>query len=134
MPTSPRVTSPRLLAFASSAAMAGADGETRHPTSKNRTRFAVRGLFGYLTTAWVLECLPSKVFRVRAMDPPRPRVLAEPEEVKLRPAMVEDDSALGERDRGMVDVLLATGIRVSSMVDLKVEEVDLDADPRPNPN
>ncbi len=123
-----KVTPQRLLAFASSAAMAGADGEARHPTSNNRTRSAVRGLFGYLTTAWVLERDPAKALRVRAVDPPRPRVLAEPEEVKLRAAVTEDSSSLGERDRLMVDVLLATGIRVSSLVALNVDDVDLDAE------
>lgn len=89
---------------------------------------AVRGLFGDLTTAWVLERDPSKALRVRAVDSPRPRVLADPEEVKLRAAMPEDPSMLSARDQLMVDVLLATGIRVSSLVGLNMDDVDLDAE------
>lgn len=103
-----------------------AGGAPRHQTTVNRTRSAVRGLFDFLVRAWVITADPAKVLRVKAAAPPRPTLLSRTEEEKLLAAIGADPSPEARRDLLMVRVLLATGIRVSSLVALDVADVDVE--------
>ena len=65
------------------------------------------------------------------LDPPKraprfPKTLSEAD-VEALLAAPDDASALGSRDRAMLEVLYATGLRVSELVGLKLYEVDLEA-------
>lgn len=121
------VTPPVLLAFAREPVVTlKADGTARHLATVNRTRTAVRGLFGFLTRSWAIDRDPSRVLRVKAARPARPSVLSREDEVKLLAAMDAAGTWTSRRDSLMVRLLLATGIRLSSLVALDVGDVDLD--------
>ncbi|HJW88734.1 MAG TPA: tyrosine recombinase, partial [Dehalococcoidia bacterium] len=66
---------------------------------------------------------------VELLDSPRlplklPRVLSEPEVEALLQA-VDPSTPLGQRDAALLEVLYATGLRVSELVGLTVKQVDL---------
>jgi len=119
------VTPPQLLAFArSEAVVLRPDGEPRSRNSTNRTRSAVRGLFGFLVRLWVIRADPSRVLRIKAVKPPRPRVLSMGEEVRLLEVVAGEGTVVARRDSLMIRVLLGTGIRLSSLVAMNVEDLD----------
>ena len=121
------VTPPDLLAFAASAIVRmGIHGVIRHQGSINRTRTAVRGLFDFLVRAWAITADPAKVLRVRATAPLRATLLERSAEERLLATIAADPSPEARRDGLMVRLLIATGIRISSLVALDVADVDLE--------
>ena len=103
-----------------------ADGGARDLSSLNRARSAVRGLFGFLMRAWVIERDPSQVLRVKSTQPPPPPVLGRGDEQLLLAAMAAETSWEAQRDRLLVRVLLDTGLRVSSLVGLDAGDIDVE--------
>ena len=121
-------TTPRhLLAFAHSPGLLlRPDGLPRHQGSINRVRTAVRGLFGFLVRSWVLGADPSQVLRVKATRPARPELLSAQDEARLLAAMEADGSWAARRDRLVLRVLLATGLRLSSLLALDLADLDVE--------
>lgn len=115
-----------LLAFAASPAVRELrdGGGPRHPTSVNRTRSAVRGLFDFLVRAWAIERNPALALRVKAAPAPRATLLPAEGEAALLGAIGADSSWEAARDALMVRLLLATGLRVASLVALHAADVD----------
>jgi integrase/recombinase XerC len=103
-----------------------ANGAPRDPSSMNRARSAVRGLFAFLVRAWIIERDPAQVLRVKSTSPPPPEVLAPSAEGRLLDAMGEADSWEAHRDALLVRTLIATGLRVSSLVALDAEDVNVE--------
>lgn len=115
---------------------AGADHVARHlltlrqqglsPRSVARHLSAVRGLYRFLVREGSLDRDPTA--HLEAPHPPRrlPRTLS-PEEAA---ALVESppvDDAIGIRDRALLELLYATGMRASECLALRVEDVNLSA-------
>ena len=121
-------TMPRhLLSFAGSEGVRLlADGRLRHQGSINRMRTAVRGLFGFLVRSWALGADPSQVLRVKATRPARPELLSAQDEARLLAAMEADGSWAARRDRLVLRVLLATGLRLSSLLALDLADLDVE--------
>jgi len=95
------------------------------PATVARAAAAIRGLHRF-AMAWAggrAEALLADAPRV-----PRtlPRPLSEAEVARLLDAP-EGDSPIARRDRAILEVLYATGARVSELVGLDVDAVDLDA-------
>lgn len=93
--------------------------------SRARMLAAVRGLFAFLLREEERETDPSRDIRLPRLGQRLPRSLA-PEEVAalLSPA---DGNALAQRDGAMIELVYATGLRVSEVVSLKVSQVNLEA-------
>jgi len=93
--------------------------------SRARMLAAVRGVFAFLLREEERETDPSRDIRLPRLGQRLPRSLA-PEEVAalLSPA---DGNALAQRDGAMIELLYATGLRVSEVVSLKVSQVNLEA-------
>ena len=93
--------------------------------SRARMLAAVRGLFAFLLREEQRQTDPSRDIRLPRLGQRLPRSLA-PEEVAalLSPA---DGNALAQRDGAMIELVYATGLRVSEVVSLKVSQVNLEA-------
>ncbi|MCB9609822.1 MAG: tyrosine-type recombinase/integrase [Polyangiaceae bacterium] len=102
-----------------------ADGDKRAQVTINRARSAVRGLFGFLVRSWAIPRDPSRVLRVPSTDSAPARILAREEEERLLAVMEASKGEAASRDLLMIRLLLATGIRLGSLVALDSRDVDL---------
>jgi len=95
------------------------------PRSSARALSAIRGFYEHLITAGerkdnpAVNLLPPKLWK------PLPKVLSE-DEVEALLATPDVGTPLGLRDRAMLELLYATGLRVSELVGLTLPQLRLD--------
>ncbi|MCZ7652995.1 MAG: tyrosine recombinase XerC [Thermoanaerobaculia bacterium] len=92
--------------------------------SQGRALAAVRGLFRYACREGVLATDPSRGIRT----PKAPKRIPEhlrPGEVESLLEAPEGDEPLARRDRALLELLYATGLRVSELVSLDWSDLDL---------
>ena len=89
--------------------------------SIQRITSALRGAFSFLLASGSLERDPTEGITAARALPGLPRYLS-PDEVE-RLLAAPDDSPRGLRDRAMLEMLYATGLRVSELVRLRVTDV-----------
>jgi integrase/recombinase XerC len=95
-------------------------------TSMGRHLSALRTFFSFLKREGRMVLNPAKAVGT----PRRERTLPETLSVNEAAAVVEAkgrEGVLGARDRALLELLYATGLRVSELVGLRVEDVDLSA-------
>ena len=85
---------------------------------------SVKGYFRFLVETRVLDNIPMKHIQAPKVVMKEPNILSIPEIEKLINATNKDELK-GVRDRAMLELLYATGIRVSELVSLKVNNVNL---------
>ena len=94
-------------------------------TSVQRKLASLRGLFAWLVQNGRVEADPSRLLKgpkaVRAV----PRFLTTPEVDQLL-AQPFGESAQGQRDRAILEVLYSTGCRVSECAGMRLRDLDLD--------
>jgi len=95
-----------------------------HARSSARTLSSMRRLYQYLVREGVLSVDPSAQIESPKMGRPLPKTLTEQEVERLLNAP-DVGTPLGLRDRAMLEVLYATGLRVSELVGLEVARVSL---------
>lgn len=89
--------------------------------SVQRITSAIRGAYAFLVAGGLLERDPTESITVARALPGLPRYLSLDEVGRLLAA--PDASPLGLRDRAMLEMLYATGLRVSELVGLRVADV-----------
>lgn len=94
-------------------------------TSAARKLAAVRSFFQYCVRRRWLEDNPAKVVATPRLDQHVPGFLSEEETAKLLEIPPTDD-ALGLRDRAILEVFYATGIRVSELVGIGLADVSFE--------
>jgi integrase/recombinase XerD len=94
------------------------------PSSIARKLFTFRRFFDYLLREGVLQEDPTAQIAMPKIHRVPPRSLTEAEVEALLAAPVVS-KPVGNRDRTMLEVLYATGLRVSELVCLRREQVDL---------
>ena len=90
-----------------------------------RAMSSARGYFRYLLDEGRLSVDPTARLAVATRGKSLPKALSE-EYVNTRLASIDSTSALDIRDRLIVEFLYGTGARVSEMIDLEIQDVDLD--------
>ena len=96
------------------------------PRSAARAVASTRGLFRFLVREGRLEASPAEDLHGGRPWPALPRYLT-PDEVDRLIEQPDAATPLGRRDRTMLEVLYATGLRVSELVALKAADVNLSA-------
>jgi integrase/recombinase XerD len=104
----------------------GLMAEGYSPRSVARVVAAVRGFYRFLVLDRVIPQTPAADLRPPRAWPGLPKVLT-PDEVDRLLAAPNPDETRGLRDRAMIELLYATGLRVSELVGLKTNDLDLDA-------
>lgn len=110
----------------SDAATKRPDGRPKRVASVNALRSSLRVFFGFLQEAGVIAVTPARLVRMAHCSPPPPRALRDHEEEKLRAALAVGEGHEAERDRVLFELLLATGVRLSSALALDVPDLDLE--------
>jgi integrase/recombinase XerD len=96
------------------------------PRSAARALAAVRGLHRFFLLEKATDQNPTAVVEAPRSFVPLPHFLTV-EEVDRLLAIPDLKDAIGIRDRAMIEVLYATGLRVSELVSLRLDGVNLDA-------
>jgi len=96
------------------------------PRSVARTVACVRGFYRFLVLEGVIPASPADDVRAPRAWPALPRYLSLAE-VDLLLAQPDTDRPVGVRDRALLELLYATGMRVSELVGLSVGDINLDA-------
>jgi integrase/recombinase XerD len=106
--------------------VAGMMNEGLSPRSVARTVAAVRGFYRFAVLAQHLESNPADDLRGPRAWPSLPKFLAV-EEVETLIRQPDVTTPRGLRDRALVEVLYATGMRVSELVHLRAGDLNLEA-------
>ncbi len=104
----------------------GLMNEGLSPRSVARMVAAVRGFFRFAVLAQHLGANPSDDLQAPRAWPALPKFLAV-EEVERLIRQPDTGSARGLRDRALIEVLYATGLRVSELVRLRASDLNLEA-------
>ena len=89
-----------------------------------RSLSALRGFFRFLMDSRKLTKDPMEDMETPRFQPPIPRFLTEGEMVQL--LSLPKDTAVSLRDRAVLELLYASGLRVSELVHLKKSDVNLE--------
>jgi integrase/recombinase XerD len=116
--------SPRAASSASTQTMRASTGTMRASTQA-RIHSSFKRFYQYLLRTGRIEADPTLNLQAPKKPPRFPRTLSE-SDVEALLAAPGADSPLGIRDRAMLEVLYASGLRVSELVGVKVAEMALD--------
>jgi len=93
------------------------------PRSVARKLSSLRAFFKYLQREKIVEKNPAALLVTPKLDKPLPHFLSEAEATQLIEAPKSDNKA-DPRDKAIFEVLYSTGMRVSELVGLDVDDVD----------
>ncbi len=106
--------------------LAHLDDEGRSNATKSRVLASLKNFYSYLVTSGFLNENPVKDIKVDRGEKKLPQILSNQEiEQLLAQPSVSDPK--GIRDKAMLEVMYATGIRVSELISLNIEDVNLNA-------
>jgi integrase/recombinase XerD len=106
--------------------VAGMMSEGLSPRSVARTVAAVRGFFRFVVLARHLDVNPADDLHAPRAWPALPKLLAE-REVETLMQQPDTGTPRGLRDRALIEVLYATGMRVSELIHLRASDLNLEA-------
>ncbi|MBW1721790.1 MAG: site-specific tyrosine recombinase XerD [Deltaproteobacteria bacterium] len=96
------------------------------PRSTARNLSAVRMFFRFLVTEGIIDQSPARFLDTPKLPRRLPDILS-PKEVDLLLSQPDPRDPLGLRDKAMLELLYATGLRVSELVGLQVHQANLEA-------
>ena len=94
------------------------------PASISRNVASVRAFFRFLYKNRVIDEDPSEHLKAPKIEKKMPEILSV-EEVEVLLQQPDVHTAKGMRDRAMIELLYATGMRVSELIRLRAEDVNL---------
>ena len=106
--------------------LAHLEDEGRSGATVSRNLASLKNFFSYVVSSGFLETTPVTDIHVERGEKKMPQILTgrEIELLLAQPACVD---AKGCRDKAMLEVMYATGIRVTELIDLDVDDVNLEA-------
>jgi tyrosine recombinase XerC len=98
-------------------------GRNLKPRTVSRKLSSLRSFFKFLQREKVIRSNPAKLLVTPKLDKPLPHFMSEEETVQLIESP-KSGKLNSPRDRAIFEILYSTGIRVSELVGLNVEDVD----------
>jgi len=102
------------------------DGLPKSPATMHRMKAVVKAFFTWATEIGLCESNPARFVTMKRLSRKPPEYLTEPEKKRLLKELHDRDNPLARRDRVIFELFLSTGIRLSELVNLDVDSVDLD--------
>lgn len=99
--------------------------EGKKPRSVSRALVSIRVFYRYLISQGLVKKNPASLIEGMKIEKGLPKVMTYSDIMKIINAIKPDDASR-LRDLAMIELLYATGIRVSELVNLKLGDVDLD--------
>ncbi len=103
-------------------------GRLRGIANQNRIQSSVRGFFAFLKAEGVLAHNPAETLDLAKEPRGLPRQILTPREARKILDHVDTSTALGYRDRTLLEVFYATGIRNQELRNLRVGDIDLESE------
>ncbi len=94
------------------------------PASVSRSLSALRSLFQYLISKGIVEHNPAREIPNDKFEKKGPQVLTA-KEIETLLAQPDTSDIKGKRDKAMLELLYATGIKVSELISLNIDDVNL---------
>ena len=94
--------------------------------SRARHLVAIRGLYRFLVQEKILRSDPARLIDLPRTSLKLPDVLSR-EEIEVLMQAPDTDKPLGARDAAMLELLYAAGLRVSELINLKLQDINLEA-------
>lgn len=91
-----------------------------------RSLASIKGLYSFLVSEQIVSSNPAKSIHLAKADKKLPQILTG-SEVELLLSQPQCVDAKGFRDKAMLELLYATGIRVSELISLDVDDINLSA-------
>ena len=105
--------------------MSHLEDEGRSAATRSRALASLKNFYAYMVSAGFLIENPVHEVKVERSEKKLPQILTG-REIELLLAQPSGVDSKGIRDRAMLQVMYATGIRVSELIGLDVEDVNLD--------
>lgn len=99
-------------------------GRGKSPATVSRSLASIKSFYGYLLSEGTIEFNPVRNLHVVKSEKKLPQILTG-KEVEQLLAQPQCKDMKGYRDKAMLELLYATGIRVSELIGLKVDDVNL---------
>lgn len=91
----------------------------------SRALASLKNFYGYLVSSGFLKASPVQCVKLERPEKKDPQILSD-QEIERLLAQPSQSEPKGIRDRAMLQVMYATGIRVSELIGLNLENVNLD--------
>ena len=101
------------------------EAEGRSAATKSRTIASLKNFYAYVVSSGFLERTPVTEIKIERGEKKMPQILTG-REIELLLAQPVCVDAKGYRDKAMLEVMYATGIRVTELIDLNVDDVNLE--------
>ena len=101
------------------------EDQGRSGATKSRALASLKNFYAYLISSGFLNETPVKEVKVERGEKKLPQILTN-REVELLLAQPNTTDAKGIRDKAMLEVMYATGIRVTELISLDLADVNLD--------
>ena len=101
------------------------ESQGRSGATKSRALASLKNFYAYLISSGFLNETPVREVKVERGEKKLPQVLTS-REVELLLAQPSSTDAKGIRDKAMLEVMYATGIRVTELISLNTEDVNLE--------
>ena len=102
------------------------DGSPKSPATMHRMKAIVRSFFSWALDTGLVESNPARSVTTKRLSRTPPAFLTEAEKKRLLKELHDRSNPLARRDRVVFELFLGTGIRLSELVNLDIEDVDLD--------
>lgn len=96
--------------------------ENKSAATVTRTLASVRGFYQYLMLDGRIDVNPAKPIKLEKIDKKNPEILTN-KEIRQLLSMPNINDAKGARDKAMLELLYATGVRVSEIISLDIQDV-----------
>lgn len=102
------------------------DGRPKSGATMHRMKAVVKAFFSWATDTGFCESNPARSITMKRLSRTPPKYLTETEKKRLLKELRDRTNPLARRDQVIFELFLATGIRLSELANLDVDDVDLD--------